>query len=448
MPRSETVGASKPLRRRGREAGVEKEEGMGFLTSLFGSDPTKDLERADRLLSEGEARRALELAQRVLDGGRLTDSSPAREMVDRAREAVIRDAFERAATAETSEYWDDAAEWLEGVFDVLDDERRHDVEKRHADLLEKARQAAIEPEIDLEAYGSSRGMLAEDPEIASENLYDTLVDMLEDGIALQYRAQSGAFEKAFLAFHDGEFSTARELYELLVNDDPGNTVARFERGRCRLHDGDAARALEDFEAVWRELGNDSLDRAATLSVPGLWAEAQLALGETTGILERLKDLARPELGRAEVVLPFAQALALGERFEEAEHYLRRAIGSFPSIPDLPLLYASVLARLERRGDAIQCLEAAIAPSCSTGNCQRPPMHLPSIRTLIAWRLEAGDDLERVRALLEILVQATGGNLGPDDHRMMAAYYDRVGNDEAAAEALRRAAEVEKAVAGE
>lgn len=421
---------------------------MGFLSSLFGGGPAKNLDRADRLLGEGEARRAHELATRALADGGLDDPGRAEALVERAREAVVGEAFERAAKAEASEYWEDAAEWLEGAFDYLEVDRRQEVEQRHAELLEKARQAALEPEIELGQYqGGARELLHDDPELAPETLYETLVDMLEDGVALQYRAQSGAFEKAFLAFHGGDVSTARELFELLVDDDPGNVVARLERGRCRLHDEDAAAAAEDFDAVWPELGNDPIDRAGVLSVPGLWAEAQLALGGSGEILERLAEIALPEYGRAEVVLPYAQALTLEERFEDAETYLRKAIGTFPSIADLPFLYASVLARLGRRGDAIQMLEAAIAPSCSTGNCQRPPKHLPSIRTLIALRLEEGEDMERVRALLEILAQAAAGRLGSDDHRMMATYYRQVGNATAAEESLVRAAEAERMVVG-
>ena len=412
---------------------------MGLFSSLFGGDPTKDLAKAEKLLAEGEARRALDLAKKALDSGADTVTAGARTVIGAARQELVRRALERTATAEASEYWADAAEWLEEALEFVDEGRRAELESRRSELLERARKAELEPELDLDAYREDpQSDDREDGLEAGEGLFHNLIDMLEDGVAAQYSAQSGAFEKAYLAFHDGRFDKARELFELLVDDDLGNTVARFERGRCRLHDGDLAGAREDLEAVWPELGNDPLDRAGHLSVPGLWAETQLGLGEPEPILDRLEDLAHPSKGRAEVVLPYSQALVIAERMEEAEVYLRGALGSFGSIPDLPWLYANVLAKLDRREDAIHCLEAAIAPSCATGNCSRPPLHLPSVRTLIALRLATGEDLERIRALFELLAQGTQGRLTAEDQRRLADYYRQTGNQEAAEEALAQA----------
>ena len=412
---------------------------MGLFSSIFGGDPTKDLAKAERLLADGEARRALDLARKALDAGQEAVAAGARTVIGAARQELVRRALERTATAEASEYWADAAEWLDEAIEHADEGSRAELETRRADLLERARKAELEPELDLDAYRSESDAGGEEADFEGDaGLFHNLIDMMEDEVADQYEAQSGAFEKAYLAFHEGRFEQARELFELLVDDDPGNTVARFERGRCRLHDGELAGAREDFEAVWPELGNDPLDRAGHLSVPGLWASTQLGLGEPEPILERLEDLAHPSKGRAEIVLPYSQALVTTEQFEDAEVYLRGTLGSFGSIPDLPWLYANVLAKLDRRDDAIYCLEAAIAPSCSTGNCRRPPLHLPSVRTLIALHLASGEDLDRVRALFELLAQHTQGQLNAEDQQLLALYYRKTGNLEAAEEAMARA----------
>lgn len=411
---------------------------MGFFSNLFGGDPAKDLDKAQRLLADGEARRALELAQRSHDSGRLTDTAAAASVIAAARQEVTRQALEKAATAEASEYWGDAAEWLQEALEVAEPAQRQALADRRTELIEKQRKADLEPELDLSAYSGGEETLPNDEDFAPEDLFATLTDMFTDRVAEQYSAQSGAFEKAFLAFHEGDFARARELYELLVEDDPENTVARLERGRCRLHDGEPEAARDDFETVWPELGNEPLDRAGQMSIPGLWADAQLAMGEPEPILDRLTELARPSAGRAEVVLPYAQALVITEAFDDAESFLRGALGSFGSIPELPWLYAGVLTRLDRADDAIHCLEAAIAPSCATGNCRQPPLHLPSVRALIGLKLQQGDDLDRARALFELLAQRTQGRLVAEDQRLLADYYQKTGNLEAAEEALAQA----------
>ena len=122
-----------------------------------------------------------------------------------------------------------------------------------------------------------------------------------------------------------------------------------------------------------------------------------------------------------------------------------------------------MARLGRRRDAIACLEAAIAPSCATGDCNAPPLHPASLQRLVSLYVEEVDGgvgdggrgvdreeaLERAGALFPLLARAQGGRLGSQQHRLAARWYELSGAPETAARARAEADRLEavRAVAG-
>ena len=120
---------------------------MGFLNRLFAGDPRRDLERAEAQLEKGEPERALELARRAQERSDGADQKHAAAFITRACEAVAAKALEKAATAVSSKYYEDAMEWVQTALDhVSDPARRGELEERLKALHAKAEDAAEEAE--------------------------------------------------------------------------------------------------------------------------------------------------------------------------------------------------------------------------------------------------------------------------------------------------------------
>lgn len=415
---------------------------MGILSKIFGGDPRKDMERARKLL-ESEPRKALELARKAAaSASGPAVKRPAEELVDEARAAVVAWAEKQADRAEESEYFEDAAEWLELALDEAEGDGRARLEERRKGLLEaeeKARAAARAAELEL-PYQNLRddverqGDDAEDTPASDEEAeFDVLVGMMAEPLMEVYLAQPPEFRRAVLALHEGRAEDALPTFDELISAAPTDPVRRLERGRARLLLDDPAGAAADLNVAWQHLGDGYLDLADQQSLPGLWAEAALEAGEAEAVIQRLADLADPREGGADVALPFARALIDAERFDEAKEYLGHAVRAFPRKTDFPFLLSIVLDGRGQREEAIATLEAAVAPSCASGNCNAPPKHLPSLRSLVRLHLEEGN-LERVREVLWHLAAARDGRLGAEEHRLSAEYFRRVGHDEAAEEA--------------
>lgn len=293
-----------------------------------------------------------------------------------------------------------------------------------------------------------------------ETRYELLVDTLEDGVGERYRGRSDAFRAAFLQLNDGEVEAAAAAFDGLVAAGSADAVVHFERGRARLLLGDAAGARQDLEAAWPELGDEPLDRAGALRVPTLWAEAALAGDDAEAVAERLDGLAAASRRDADLAALHARALVATARLEDARDLLGAAVERFSQRPDLALALAQVLHRLGGRQAAIHVLERSVAPSCASGSCQRPPLHLPSLRSLAALHLGAappgdgaaageaataeGDavtaaNLDRVEDLMRWIAGAQGGRLAAADHLLAARYHEVCDEPERAEEARRRAA---------
>lgn len=99
------------------------------------------------------------------------------------------------------------------------------------------------------------------------------------------------------------------------------------------------------------------------------------------------------------------------------------------------LLAHVLNRLGERAAAIDCLEMAIAPSCTSGGCAKPPKHLPSLRALAALYLDEGGHTERVAELMRWVSRDLGGRLTREDFALVAKVHEQDGEPEAAQRAL-------------
>ncbi len=419
---------------------------MGFLNRLFG-DPQRDLERAESLLEKGEAGRALELARRAEARSQGADRARAARLAERAREGLVSAALERAEVAETSEYFEDAAEWLETALEHATGEtERQELEARRAALLARAREGdgadADDDPWETPAPPDEGEPATElDPEIH----YHALISMLDEEVERLYEGRPAPFRRAYVDWNEGRVEAALETLEMLVKAGGEDPVVRFERGRCRLMTGDAEGAVADLEGVWETFGDGQLDLAGEVSVPGLWAEAMLALGKPAPVLERLEPLADPGAGNPALTYRYGLALLAAERFDDARRFLARAASRYPSNPGFSHQLALVLERLGDRSAAIDCLETAIAPSCAGGSCGRPARHLPSIRALAGLYLDEGGNPERVRELMTLVARDLGGRLTSADHALLGRYHEQIGDSAAAA---RAAAESERLRAAE
>ena len=414
---------------------------MGLLQRLFAGDPQRDLERAEALLESGDAQRALELARRAEQRAPERDQERVRAMVEKARQTLATEALKKASLAETSEYFEDAAEWVEVALEHVDDpSRRGELEALLKSLLDCARKA------EDEAWEPPTELSSTQTDLDAGIHYQALIDMLEEEVAERYQARPPAFRAAYVALNEGRTEEARQAFEALAATAADDPVMRFERGRSRLASGDADGAASDLEAAWPELGDGALDLAGELSVPGLWAEAMLALGKPEQVIERLTGLLDP-IAAAPLCERYARALLDGERFDAARDFLAAAVQRNPGRDLFSYQLARALGHLGQREAAIDCLEAAIAPSCKTG-CAPRARFLPSFRALASFYLEDGSQPERVRELMKLIAQTLGGRITSRDHTLLGEYYEQVGDAEAAERARDQARQLSEQTAGE
>lgn len=405
---------------------------MGIFHRLLGRDPLADLERAERRLADGDPVGALELARRFTRHRDPVHRDRASSLTLRARDALVASTLKRASAAEAAGHLEDAADWLQAALQhVRDGTQKAELEVRLEALSARAEAAAAAPQpIFVRPDREEEAPYTLD----LEEHYAMLVEMLDEGVAQRYAGRSPEFQRAWMELNEGRAAGALEVLEEMAARQPGDPVLLFERGRGRLLEGRFRGAREDFEAVWGTFGDRPFDLAGTLTVPGLWAEAALGDGDAGAVLERLRQAARPDAGNPDLSSLYAQALMAAGRLDEARRFLAAAGARYPGRPDFPHLLAVVLVKLGEPELAIHCLESAIAPSCATGNCARPPLHLPSLRMLAGLYLSKGGSADRVRELMLLVADALGGRLSAEDHRLLAGYHRQTGDEEAAARA--------------
>jgi tetratricopeptide (TPR) repeat protein len=433
------------------------------LLNLFRKDVAKELDRAHGWLTGGDPVRALEVARRFRDDKDPVHRTRARELAEQARHACLDRALEQAAAAEAAGNAEDAVDWIHAALQhVRDDGRRRDLENRLRALERQddsewdfTEAVAVERREAAEAGGgeeTAEPEAAEAFDLDADSLYELLVDTLEDDVAERYADRSAEFRRAYVDLNEGRTEEALEVLHRLAEAAPSDPVLRFERGRLRLMHGDPGGARRDLEAAWAELGDAPVDRAGSLTLPALWAEATLADDDPEAVLDRLAEQADPRRGgHPDVTALYSRALISTERLQEARKLLAAAVEIHPKRQDFSHALARVLDRVGERGLAIACLETAIAPSCAGGTCSRPPLHVPSARALVALHLDAGEAGEgnvkqagrRAGEMLQHVANAQGGRFTLPDLRLLARFQDYRGDAEAAAEVRRKVEEVER-----
>ncbi|MEM7049282.1 MAG: tetratricopeptide repeat protein [Acidobacteriota bacterium] len=411
---------------------------MGFFDRWFRRDPEATLATAEELLERGNLLRARQLAEglQASHGGSVRER--AQTITRKARRAMLESTLENATLAEEQGQLVEAGDWLRSALEHAIGTDREDAVREQ--LARVARKQAAAPEFVLEPEIPS----AHDPGdphgdgFDADTLFATWVDSLAPQAAQRYAHRESAFREAVVDVNEGNPEAALEAFNALIEETPGDPILHFERGRARLVAGEPLAAREDFEIAWEGLGSETLDRADELSVPRLWAEASLEAGEPEAMVERFSDplLEEPTAGGAVIAELFGFALLNTERYADAQRVLTAAAHHFPRVQAFPYLLARAHEALGQPDDAIDCLEVAIAPSCASGNCSRPPLHLPSLRALARLQLQQEPpNIERAGELLTFLSAAKQGQLGESDLRLVARYEEAAGNPEAAKKAI-------------
>lgn len=405
---------------------------------MFKKDWIGEIQRVETYLQDGEPVLALELLRKI--ERRVDDpnhTTALKNLRARSETALLTSLVQRADEAESKGKLEDAADWLLSAIERTEDSsQRLTLEARRSDLLERL-------EDDVNPFGGDVGAEtgASVDELDAEDIdfhYDALVQTLATWLAEHYANRPTVFREAVLRLNGGQTEVALQDLESMLEEDPDDAVLRLERGRAHLILGNNVLARADFEAIWNVLGTEALDAAGVLSIPSLWADSTLA-DDPAAVVDRLEDLADPRRGESNLCDLYATALVDVGHHEEALPYLQAVLRRFPSDPRFALHLANVLEMTGQPDEAVACLEAAVGPSCSGGQCGVGPRHLPSLRTLARLHLQGEPNLERCAELMAIVAQSQRGLLNSEDHRVLAQYYEASG-DEKAAEHARAEAE--------
>lgn len=417
---------------------------MGWMDRLLGRDPGEQLARAERWLADGDPVRALETARRLDRSRDMAVRSQAASLVQQARDAVVARAVENAAAAEKANDPEDAADWIRAALQHLGDGvQRAELEARLQTFekqLEDTPVPTLLPKAE-KAEAPDRELEGAVPDLDTH--YHMLIGMFVDDVARHYEDRPTDFQQAVIDLNEGRPEAARPVLDELMGRSGSDPVLHFERGRVRLMQEQWTGAREDFEAAWTDLGDQPLDRAGTLSVPLLWGEAVLEQGNPGALLDRLRELAAPDAGRPNLSALYVQALLATERRQEARDLLLELWSLHPQRQDFPHLLAQVLTQDGDRPSAIRVLEKAVAPSCASGRCAKPPLHLPSLRLLTALYLEEGGPAGRIEDLMVWISHAQGGGLAAPDWKLKARYHELVDEPEEAEQARLRAERLER-----
>ncbi len=414
---------------------------FGFLKK----SPAAVLDKARRLLAQGSARDALQRLDQLLADGAAELRAETLALRHEAFEKVIETALERAKQAEEAGYLDDAAQWVESAYELVRGEsgdgesnaRAAALEIHLATLRQRAdeKHEAAAEKIEFGQSSDPFSFQETDPDA----LYDILCDMQSEPIAALYRGRSGTFRRAVVDLNDGNGEEALTSLEVLVSEAEAteqgpDAILFLERGRARMLTGDPHGAREDFAHAWDELGEVALDHSGELSVPTLWAEAALEVGDSAAVAERLAPLADQTTASPPLIELYGTSLEQQERLQEARDLWWGAVSQYPGKITFSRHLAGVLIQLGEAHRAIDCLEAAIAPSCRTGNCSTPPKDLPTFRQLVGLYLDSETlDTQRAGELLEQISLAQRGSLTRPDVELSISYCRATDKLEAAVE---------------
>lgn len=201
----------------------------------------------------------------------------------------------------------------------------------------------------------------------------------------------------------GRFADAMPHFERLVNDDPGDVVARLERAKVRVASGEEDGALDDARRVAEEADRPAL-KAEALTVAG---EALSRRADGAGAVQAYRQALEIEPDSAGAHFGLANLLGVAGRFDEAAASYRRAIESDPTRVAAWLGEATALALSGREAEAVRRLDEGRAAFNESGLGEPPPLTFTLARLLLGAQDPALRDPERAARLARGLLARQG-----------------------------------------
>jgi len=412
---------------------------MGFLRSVLGKDWGAELDRAEALLEAGDAVQALEIARRARKKGAAL-APRAAKLAAVAMDGVRDLAIANSATAEAKGDLQDAIEWLDSaVLHESDDAARSEFALKIQQLRDRIDGLGVDESVsvgEIEQQIESADDLEMGIDEAGVGLdlqtsYEMLVDTVAEPLQSEYRSRAPEFQQALIDLNEGRAAAALEVLDPLAQESPDDGVLRLETGRARWFLGDGEGALADLDAAWSQLGDQGLDSVDRTTVSLLWAELAFELNRDAEVVERLRRLADLE-GESRVgdCYFFARALVDTESYEEAEPYLRSAMGRLPNSHEFKFLLTEVLRELDREPEAVELLEEIVSVGCLVG-CSRDQIFPPAFWSLAGIYARTSGQLERSRELLVMGTNFQSGQLKASNYSVMESYFEASGDRDSA-----------------
>ena len=370
---------------------------MSFFKKLFGGDPMKLLDKADRALGNEHPAEALDLYRRAheaADGaGEL--AAKADKGIRAASDELVGMNRREASLSQEAGDFEGALHHLETAMQLCGNpDLRQALEAEITSVEEQADQADAQPQ----RLFTTEGAIGE--EMLPEEQWDHLLATLDDDVAEDYAERDQDFRDAVLAINDGRSEEAVEVLREQAADDPDDPLVKFELGRALLATEQYADAATELGAAREEVGFLALDRVGLLQIGLIEAEALIGAGEIQAA-HRVLTEAIDEVGE-EIGLMFLRGRvegALGDH-DGVEQTMGRVMTMSPQAVDAAIVLAeSRIARKELDG-AVEALEGGLKRYCATGTCHAQPISLPAARLLARTYLDMEQDPGRVEDLLQ------------------------------------------------
>jgi len=420
----------------------------GDVMALFGlfsgkKDLFSDLYKIEGLLAKGnktKAYRRMESLRKNLDTESLGKTQ---ELYLKIQDSFREEYLLKAKTVEDKGLFADAAEWVGMAADFCPDkQQRETLLDRQDTLLDKdeALEQVVEEDVDVpvcrvQEENISISVNEEEhlealfnmfkPEIAS--YYHDLPQKHREAVAALYRGESDSF----LTQADELLKTFEDAYAL--PEASCDAVILLERARTLMAQGHYEEARVDLDKIWDFFGTDSLDLAGNTSIPFLWSDCSLQLNEPDKVLDRCHAMISVKNGNPNLILLIGIALGDTGHPEEAVDLLLE-MSKRNDMPEFIYYAARILNAEGEWKNAISVLEKKVTPSCVTGQCYAPPMHLPSLHLLVSIYVEHKVGLERAHELLVEGGRRLRGYPSKEHLTLWAHYFEATGEEKLAKQA--------------
>ena len=339
---------------------------MALFKGLGGKTAADHEKRADELFAEqawGKAKLEYEKALDKLES--VADPETAvvkhlKEQVRRSCQALAEEHIESGRDLMKSGFPEDAAGMFDLALELCEDDQTR---ARITDLLEKCRPAAEWGPVKPAESGEPDTESFLPPDLAEDH-FAVLCGMLPDELQDIYAGYGPAFQKGYVALHEGRFDQAAELLEAAQQETPDDSGyislelagAYFNLGRL-----DEARGLlETFIEHHPE------------ALPGyeMLSEIYWEQKDFENARRLLKNCPQPLQSSAAFVVLYGETLRRQAQYEEATRWLTDHLQAHGWNDKIAITLASVYEQSEKRDEAL-AIYASYMNNCRGCGAQTP-----------------------------------------------------------------------------